>query len=82
MAIQFSRIELHPRHTEPNPIVFPTERINGQKVCRVCGINEVWGYAGNGVYVPDTCRRCYRAAGIESRERARSPKFYHHEGRS
>jgi len=80
--MQFSKLELHPRRTEPQPVIFHAESINGNKVCRSCGINEVWGYAGNGLIVPDTCRGCYRAAGIESRERAREPRFYNREGRS
>lgn len=80
--MQFSKLEIHARRTEPQPIVFPTYRLNGQKVCKRCGIREAGGYAGNGVILSDLCVKCYRSAGRESKAEARSPKFYHLEGKS
>lgn len=80
--MQFSKIELPIRNPEPPAIVFPTYRLNGQKICKRCGIREAGGYAGNGVILSDLCLKCYRAAGRESKAEARNPKFYCLEGKS
>jgi len=80
--MQFSKLVLHPRKIEPDPTIYHLESINGNKVCKRCGIREAGGYAGNGVVLANTCVKCFRSAGIESRERAREPKFYNRGGRS
>ena len=61
--MEFSRLEIKPR-------IKPKSHINYQPICSCCQDRPVAGYVvGSGQYLTNTCLKCYRAAGIEAKER-------------
>jgi len=80
MSIQFTKIK--PQRSD-RPVKSVINRdIGYQGKCKYCQTREVAGYIGSGVCLIDSCAKCYRARGIESKGEAKSARFYNLEGRS
>ncbi len=66
--MQFSKLEVKPRYIKH---ALNGSHIEGQKVCKCCQSRPVAGYVvGSGQYLDKLCLKCFRSAGIESKDRA------------
>ena len=48
-------------HTQPRQYQSKSDELN--ELCKCCHAAEPAGYIGNGVYLKDLCRKCYKAHG-------------------
>jgi hypothetical protein len=75
--MQFHRI------VKPQVAHRPSPHINHESICQICLSRPVAGYViGTGQYLTKTCLKCYRAAGLEAKEREGQLKTFSRKARS